>query len=506
MYINTGIILTVIALLFMVFWFTPLRRKWFTLNKPVIEPLQKKVASELASVTMPVSGNKNTDIKIRKEKIRNAPLINEKTQNTNDGETKPILNPSELRKKDIHFLMKLAKEHNIQNANQMGLQDLIFALLQSQSKRNVVINVSGVLETVEDGSGFLRSQDYYYHPSPDDIYVSPAIIENFNLRTGDVVDGQIKAPTERERYYSLTLIEKVNHHAPEAARDKIHFDNLTSLKPDQIFRMERQDGDMTSRIIDLISPIGMGQRGMIQAPPNIETSAILQSIATSISLNHPDVELTMLLINQPPEIITEMQYSQKGNVISACFDKTATQQVYVIEMVLENAKRQVENGKHVVILLDSIIGLTKAYNSVNTPSGVLPSDLDSNAILKAKHFFGSARNTKEGGSLTIVSTIEINTGSYINDVTFEELKGLSNMQVVLNSELYNKKISPPIDINKSFTLNDDTLIPTNQLDRINTLEKLLAQMSSSDAMEFLLERLKKCKNNEEFLLSMTRSS
>jgi transcription termination factor Rho len=504
------VIVTVVTVVFVlsiaIYYFTPLRKKKFDLNKLVIKPLQQKVANRFTAVGMFNAGNKGSDTKTKKEKTSNTPFVNNIFQDSDDKETQPTIDLTELRKKDIHLLIKLAAEHDIQKANQMSRQELIFALLQSQSKRNVVINASGVLEVVAEGYGFLRSQDYNYDPGRDDIYVSPTLIEHFNLRAGDMINGQVEAPKKRARYYSLKSIEAVNHNAPEVARGKSLFDNFTPQAPHQVFKMEREDGDMISRVIDIVSPIGMGQRGMIQKPENIETSTILQSIATSFSTNHPEADLTMLLINKPPEIITDIQDSTKAEVISACYDKTASQQVRVIEMVLEKAKRQVEYGKHVVILLDSITDLTKAYNLVNSPSDIIPKDLNSNAILKAKSFFGSARSIKGGGSLTIISIIDIHTGSAIDEGIFEELKGLSNMQLVLDSELYNRIIIPSINIQKSFTSNMDALISNNQSQRIFLLKRILSSMSSSDATEFLLDKLKNTKNNKEFFLSMQKES
>ena len=395
--------------------------------------------------------------------------------NSHTGEAPPTMNLSELKKKDIASLIQIAKDYDIENANGMRLQDLIFALLQAQTRRNGIVYGSGVLETLPDGFGFLRAPDYNYLPGPDDIYVSPSQIRRFNLRTGDTIAGQIRPPKESERYYALLKVEEVNFKSPDIASEKILFDNLTPLFPNNRLKLERGDRDMTTRIIDLAAPIGMGQRALIVAPPRTEKTMILQSIANSISTNHPDVDLIVLLIDERPEEVTEMQRSVKGEVVSSTFDEPATRHVQVADMVIEKAKRLVEHRRDVVILLDSITRLARAYNSVVPPSGkILSGGVDSNALHKPKRFFGAARNIEEGGSLTIISTALIDTGSRMDEVIFEEFKGTGNMELVLDRKLVEKRIFPSIDINKSGTRKEELLIEKGDLDRIWVLRKVLA--------------------------------
>ncbi|MEC7631185.1 MAG: transcription termination factor Rho [SAR324 cluster bacterium] len=415
------------------------------------------------------------------------------------------MNLSELKKKDIASLIQIAKDYDIENANGMRLQDLIFALLQAQTRRNGIVYGSGVLETLPDGFGFLRAPDYNYLPGPDDIYVSPSQIRRFNLRTGDTIAGQIRPPKESERYYALLKVEEVNFKSPDIASEKILFDNLTPLFPNNRLKLERGDRDMTTRIIDLAAPIGMGQRALIVAPPRTGKTMILQSIANSISTNHPDVDLIVLLIDERPEEVTEMQRSVKGEVVSSTFDEPATRHVQVADMVIEKAKRLVEHRRDVVILLDSITRLARAYNSVVPPSGkILSGGVDSNALHKPKRFFGAARNIEEGGSLTIISTALIDTGSRMDEVIFEEFKGPGNMELVLDRKLVEKRIFPSIDINKSGTRKEELLIEKGDLDRIWVLRKVLASLNVVEAMEFLFDKMEKFKNNEEFLHMMDK--
>ena len=415
------------------------------------------------------------------------------------------MNLSELKKKDIASLIQIAKDYDIENANGMRLQDLIFALLQAQTRRNGIVYGSGVLETLPDGFGFLRAPDYNYLPGPDDIYVSPSQIRRFNLRTGDTIAGQIRPPKESERYYALLKVEEGNFKSPDIASEKILFDNLTPLFPNNRLKLERGDRDMTTRIIDLAAPIGMGQRALIVAPPRTGKTMILQSIANSISTNHPDVDLIVLLIDERPEEVTEMQRSVKGEVVSSTFDEPATRHVQVADMVIEKAKRLVEHRRDVVILLDSITRLARAYNSVVPPSGkILSGGVDSNALHKPKRFFGAARNIEEGGSLTIISTALIDTGSRMDEVIFEEFKGTGNMELVLDRKLVEKRIFPSIDINKSGTRKEELLIEKGDLDRIWVLRKVLASLNVVEAMEFLFDKMEKFKNNEEFLHMMDK--
>ncbi len=417
----------------------------------------------------------------------------------------PTLNLVELKRKDITDLVKVAREYNIENASSMRRQDLIFALLQAQTKQNGVIYGEGVLETLPDGFGFLRAPDYNYLPGPDDIYVSPSQIRRFNMRTGDTISGQIRPPKESERYYALLKVEELNHETPEASKDKILFDNLTPLYPEERLILERGKEDMTSRVIDLTAPIGKGQRGLIVAPPRTGKTMILQSIANSITTNHPEVDLLVLLIDERPEEVTDMQRSVKGEVISSTFDEPATRHVQVADMVIEKAKRLVEHKRDVVILLDSLTRLARAHNSVVPPSGkILSGGVDSNALQKPKRFFGAARNVEEGGSLTIISTALIDTGSRMDEVIFEEFKGTGNMELVLDRKLVEKRIFPAIDINKSGTRKEELLIPKNSLDRIWVLRKVLSQLNAVETMEFLLEKLGESRTNSDFLEMMDK--
>jgi transcription termination factor Rho len=415
------------------------------------------------------------------------------------------LNLKALKEKKIGDLALIGKNFNIEGAANMRKQELIFAILQAQTEQNGHIYGEGVLETLPDGFGFLRAPDYNYLPGPDDIYVSPSQIRRFNLRTGDIISGHIRPPKEGERYFALLKVETINFEDPEKARDKILFDNLTPLYPNQRLLLECQPDDYTTRIVDLLTPIGKGQRGLIVAAPRTGKTMMLQHIAKAIAHNHNEVILIVLLIDERPEEVTDMQRSVDGEVISSTFDEPATRHVQVAEMVIEKAKRLVEHGKDVVILLDSITRLARAYNTVVPPSGkILSGGVDSNALHKPKKFFGAARNIEDGGSLTIIATALIDTGSRMDEVIFEEFKGTGNMEVHLDRRLMDKRVFPAIDINKSGTRKEELLIAREDLNRIWILRKVLSQLSVVEAMEFLLDKMRGTKTNKEFLESMNQ--
>jgi transcription termination factor Rho len=415
------------------------------------------------------------------------------------------LNLKALKEKKISDLALIGKNFNIEGAANMRKQELIFAILQAQTEQNGHIYGEGVLETLPDGFGFLRAPDYNYLPGPDDIYVSPSQIRRFNLRTGDIISGHIRPPKEGERYFALLKVESINYEDPERAREKILFDNLTPLYPNESFRLEYQPEDYTTRIVDLLTPVGKGQRGLIVAAPRTGKTMMLQHLAKAIAHNHKEVILIVLLIDERPEEVTDMQRSVDGEVISSTFDEPATRHVQVAEMVIEKAKRLVEHGKDVVILLDSITRLARAYNTVVPPSGkILSGGVDSNALHKPKKFFGAARNIEDGGSLTIIATALIDTGSRMDEVIFEEFKGTGNMEVHLDRRLMDKRVFPAIDINKSGTRKEELLIAKEDLNRIWILRKVLSQLSVVDAMEFLQDKLHGTKNNKEFLESMNQ--
>ncbi|MBI5894361.1 MAG: transcription termination factor Rho [Deltaproteobacteria bacterium] len=416
------------------------------------------------------------------------------------------MNLKELKEKKISDLTTLAKQYHIEGATSMRRQDLIFALLQSQSEQNGLIYGEGVLETLPDGFGFLRAPDYNYLPGPDDIYVSPSQIRRFNMRTGDIVSGQIRPPKEGERYFALLKVEKVNYEDPEIAREKILFDNLTPLYPQDKIKLEiPPKSDLSMRIMDMFTPLGMGQRGLIVSPPRAGKTVLLQKIANSITKNHPDAVLIVLLIDERPEEVTDMQRSVKGEVISSTFDEPAQRHVQVAEMVIEKAKRLVEHQKDVIILLDSITRLARAYNTVVPPSGkVLSGGVDSNALHKPKRFFGAARNIEEGGSLTILATALVETGSRMDEVIFEEFKGTGNMEIVLDRKLADRRIFPAIDLNKSGTRKEELLLAKEELNRIWILRKVLQPLNPVESMEFLLEKIHKTDSNKSFLNSMSK--
>jgi transcription termination factor Rho len=411
----------------------------------------------------------------------------------------------DIKRQPISELAKLAKELEVPGASGMRRQDLIFAILQTQAEKNGVISGSGVLEILPDGFGFLRAVDYNYLPSPDDIYISPSQIRRFSLRTGDTVSGEVRPPKEGEKYFALLKVDEVNFESPEAARDKILFDNLTPLYPEEKLNLEFNPENLSTRIMDLFTPIGKGQRGLIVSPPRAGKTVLLQDIAHSITANHKEVVLMVLLIDERPEEVTDMQRSVAGEVISSTFDEPATRHVQVAEMVIEKAKRLVEHKKDVVILLDSITRLARAYNTVVPPSGkVLSGGVDSNALHKPKRFFGAARNIENGGSLTIISTALIDTGSRMDEVIFEEFKGTGNMELHLDRRIADRRVFPAFDLIRSGTRKEELLIPKNNLNRIWILRRLLQEMNPVDAMEFIMDKVRKTENNQLFLDSMNQ--
>ncbi len=410
----------------------------------------------------------------------------------------------QLKEMEIGQLVQVARDLGVESPAGMRRQDLIFRILQRQTEREGLIFGEGVLEVLPEGFGFLRAPEYNYLPGPDDIYVSPSQIRRFNLKTGDTVSGQIRPPKEGERYFALIKVEAVNFEPPEVAIEKVHFDNLTPLYPNERIRLEVPD-NMTCRVMDLLTPIGKGQRGLLVAPPRTGKTMMLQAIANAITRNHPEITLIVLLIDERPEEVTDMQRSVKGEVISSTFDEPASRHVQVAEMVIEKAKRLVEHRRDVVILLDSITRLARAYNTVVPPSGkVLSGGVDSNALQKPKRFFGAARNIEEGGSLTIIGTALIDTGSRMDDVIFEEFKGTGNMEVHLDRKLVEKRIFPSIDIHRSGTRKEELLIDEWELRRIWVLRKVLSPLSTVEAMELLLDRLAKTRTNREFLEAMSQ--
>ncbi|MCH8267292.1 MAG: transcription termination factor Rho [Acidobacteria bacterium] len=411
---------------------------------------------------------------------------------------------AELKELNIAKLTQVAKQLNVPGATGLRKQELIFKILQAQTEKDGLIFSEGVLETLPDGFGFLRAPDYNYLPGPDDIYVSPSQIRRFDLRTGDTVSGQIRPPKDGERYFALIKVEAVNFESPEESRNKIFFDNLTPLYPQERLRLETNKGSLSGRVLDLMTPIGKGQRGLIVSPPRTGKTMLLQSIANSITANHPEVTLIVLLIDERPEEVTDMQRSVEGEVISSTFDEPAARHVQVAEMVMEKAKRLVEHRRDVVILLDSITRLARGYNAIVPPSGkILSGGVDSNALQRPKRFFGAARNIEEGGSLTIIATALIDTGSRMDDVIFEEFKGTGNCEIILERKLVDKRVFPAIDINRSGTRKEELLLPKDELNRVWVLRKLLNQLSPTESMELLLDKLSKTKANSDFLASMS---
>lgn len=417
-------------------------------------------------------------------------------------EEKSWLNSKDLKSKNIQVLTDLATKLKIENAAGMRRQDMVFEILKRAAKLGDIFG-AGVLEILPDGYGFLRSPDYNYLPGPDDIYVSPSQMRKFGLRTGDFVTGTVRPPKEGERYFALIKVDSLNYESPEGSKDKILFDNLTPLYPNKMLRLEHLPNEMTTRIVDLMSPLGKGQRALIVAPPRTGKTVLMQNIANAITANHPEVKLIVLLIDERPEEVTDMQRTVKGEVVSSTFDEPPTRHVQVAEMVLEKAKRLVEHKHDVVILLDSITRLARAYNTVVPPSGkILSGGVDSNALHKPKRFFGAARNIEEGGSLTIIATALIDTGSRMDEVIFEEFKGTGNSEIHLDRKLMEKRIFPCLDINKSGTRKEDLLIDKVDLNRLWILRKVLAPMNVVDAMEFLMDKVEKTKTNTDFLKSM----
>lgn len=410
---------------------------------------------------------------------------------------------SALKSKKIVELNEIAKELDIQGYSDLRKQELIFKILEAQSSKDGLTFSKGVLEVLPDGYGFLRSSDYNYLPSPDDIYVSPSQIKKFSLRTGDFVSGQVRPPKEGERFFALLRVEAVNGLDPDAIRNRTLFDNLTPVYPTKKITLESVPGEYSVRIMDLLAPIGKGQRGLIVSPPKSGKTVLLQKIANSITRNHPEIKLLILLIDERPEEVTDMERSVKGEVISSTFDEPAERHVQVADMVIEKAKRMVEAGEDVVILLDSITRLARAHNIVVPHSGrILSGGVDSNALHKPKRFFGSARNTEDGGSLTIIATALIDTGSRMDDVIFEEFKGTGNMELVLNRDLSDRRIFPAIDVNRSGTRREDLLMKEDDLQKVWILRKILSDFNPIEAMEFLLDKMRGTKNNKEFLTNM----
>ncbi|MDF1776435.1 MAG: transcription termination factor Rho [Rhizobiaceae bacterium] len=412
----------------------------------------------------------------------------------------------ELKNKTPTELLEFAGTLEVENPSTLRKQELMFAILKKLAEQDIEIIGSGVVEILQDGFGFLRSADANYLPGPDDIYISPSQIRRFSLKTGDTVEGPIRGPKEGERYFALLKVNTINFDDPEKIRHKTHFDNLTPLYPDERFNMEYENPvskDMSARVIDLIAPLGKGQRGLIVAPPRTGKTVLLQNIAHSITTNHPECYLIVLLIDERPEEVTDMKRSVKGEVVSSTFDEAAARHVQVAEMVIEKAKRLVEHGRDVVILLDSITRLGRAYNTVVPSSGkVLTGGVDANALQRPKRFFGAARNIEEGGSLTIIATALIDTGSRMDEVIFEEFKGTGNSEIVLDRKVADKRIYPSMDILKSGTRKEDLLIPKQDLQKIFVLRRILAPMGTTDAIEFLIDKLKQTKNNAEFFDSM----
>ena len=421
------------------------------------------------------------------------------------------MNIQELKKKNSEALITQAEELGVENASTLRKQEILFAILKKLAEKGEEITGSGVLQMLQDGFGFLRAMESNYLPGPDDIYISPSQIRRFGLRTGDTVEGPVRAPKEGERYFALLQVSKINFEDPEKVRHKIAFDNLTPLYPDKRLVMEvdsnkiTKNPDLTPRLIDLVSPIGKGQRSLIISPPKAGKTMILQSIANSITANHPEVYLMVLLIDERPEEVTDMQRTVKGEVISSTFDEPAQRHVAVAEMVIEKAKRLTEHKKDVVILLDSITRLGRAYNAVVPSSGkVLTGGVDANALQRPKRFFGAARNIEEGGSLTIISTALIDTGSRMDEVIFEEFKGTGNSETILDRKISDKRIFPAIDITKSGTRREELIFDKNDLQKMNVLRRIISSMGTMDAIEFIMSKLKNTKNNDEFFSSMNK--
>jgi transcription termination factor Rho len=415
------------------------------------------------------------------------------------------MNPIELKNKKIKELVALAASLRIEGYSTMRKQELIFAILKAQAKEDGKLRGSGVLEVLQDGFGFLRAPDYNYLPGPDDIYVSPSQIRRLNLRTGDTIEGEVRAPKENERYFALLKIDSINFEPPEAARNKTAFVNLTPLYPEERINLELEPDNYSMRVLNIAAPLGKGQRGLIVAPPRTGKTVLMQKIANSIFNNHKEIKLIVLLIDERPEEVTDMKRNVDAEVVSSTFDEPPQRHIQVAEMVIEKAKRLVEHKNDVVILLDSITRLARAYNTVTPASGkILSGGVEANALHRPKRFFGAARNVEEGGSLTILATALIDTGSRMDEVIFEEFKGTGNMEIVLDRKMANRRIYPTIDLQKSGTRKEDLLLPPDELNRIWILRKILSSMNPADAMEFLLDRMRQTKSNEEFFASMNR--
>lgn len=418
------------------------------------------------------------------------------------------MNLQDLKTRSPSELLAFAEELEVENCNTMRKQDMMFAVLKRLAEQNVPITGAGVLEVLQDGFGFLRSPEENYLPGPDDIYISPSQVRRFGLRTGDIVEGEIRAPKESERYFALLKVDTINGELPEKLRHRINFDNLTPLYPERKINLELQDPtkkNMTQRVIELTSPLGFGQRALIVAPPRVGKTVMLQDIAHSIASNHPDAYLIVLLIDERPEEVTDMARSVRGEVVSSTFDEPATRHVQVAEMVMEKAKRLVEHKRDVIILLDSITRLARAYNTVVPSSGkVLTGGVDANALQRPKRFFGAARNIEQGGSLTIIATALIDTGSRMDEVIFEEFKGTGNSEIVLDRKIADKRVFPAIDIQKSGTRKEELLVPKETLQKMWLLRRILNPMGTVDAVEFLIDKLKDTKNNDDFFQSMNQ--
>jgi transcription termination factor Rho len=415
------------------------------------------------------------------------------------------MNPTELKNKKIKELIALAASLKIEGYSTMRKQELIFAILKSQSGEDGKLRGSGVLEVLQDGFGFLRAPDYNYLPGPDDIYVSPSQIRRLNLRTGDTVEGEVRAPKDNERYFALLKVDSINFEPPEAAKSKTAFVNLTPLYPEERVKLELEADNFSMRVLDIAAPLGKGQRGLIVAPPRTGKTVLMQKIANSIVHNHKEIKLIVLLIDERPEEVTDMKRSVDAEVVSSTFDEPPQRHIQVAEMVIEKAKRLVEHKNDVVILLDSITRLARAYNTVTPASGkILSGGVEANALHRPKRFFGAARNVEEGGSLTILATALIDTGSRMDEVIFEEFKGTGNMEIVLDRKMANRRIYPTVDMQKSGTRKEDLLLPADDLNRIWILRKILSSMNPADAMEFLLDRMRQTQSNEEFFASMNQ--
>jgi transcription termination factor Rho len=465
------------------------------------------MATKTTQTRRPKRATAVLDPPVSASETEETPIVekNDKKATPGNNSSEEMLNLAGLKDKSISELTHIAKEMGIEGASGLRKQELIFKVLATQTEKSGLIFSEGVLETLPDGFGFLRAPEYNYLPGPDDIYVSPSQIRKFDLRTGDTVSGQIRPPKEGERYFALIKVEAINFEAPEQSREKIFFDNLTPLYPDEQLNMEiESDPDkISARVIDLVTPIGKGQRALIVAPPRTGKTMLLQTIANSVTENHPEVTLIVLLIDERPEEVTDMQRSVRGEVISSTFDEPPTRHVQVADMVIEKAKRLVEHKRDVVILLDSITRLARAHNSVVPPSGkILSGGIDSNALQRPKRFFGAARNIEEGGSLTIIATALIDTGSRMDDVIFEEFKGTGNSEIHLDRRLSDKRLFPAIDLQRSGTRKEELLLSKEDLNRIWVMRRVLNPLSPVEQMEVVLERLSKTKTNAEFLRSM----